>query len=126
MIKICFNPQDKSNSIGLDNITELTLHFGELEHIGEFEKPFEPMGVIKNLIRLEIIFGEGGIEDDNLEFESIIVPLFQGIGFSSELEEVCLESKYDFFQICGNLILGYLSQITRLEIVVIHQGSMVI
>ena len=47
--KICFNPQDKSNSIGLDNITELTLHFGELENIGEFEKQFEPTVVMKNL-----------------------------------------------------------------------------
>ena len=118
--KICFNPQDKSNSVGLDNITELTLHFeDELLAIEEFEKPYEPMGVMKNLIRLEIIFGD----DDAFDFGSIIEPLFQGIGFSSDLEEVRLEAKGNFFQICGDLILKYLSQITRLEIVGIHQGD---
>ena len=47
----------------------------------------------------------------------------QGIGFSSDLEEVRLEAKGDFFRICGDLILKYLSQITRLEIVGIHQGD---
>ena len=127
--KICFNPQDKSNSVGLDNITELTLNFEDIagfdesdEDIAGFdesENPYEPMGVMKNLIRLEIIFGD----DDAFDFGSIIEPLFQGIGFSSDLEEVRLEAKGDFFQICGDLILKYLSQITRLEIVGIHQGD---
>ena len=121
--KICFDPHDTSNSVGLDNITELTLHFGELGAIEESEKPYEPMGVMKNLIRLEIIFGEGNLEEDDFDFGSIIEPLFQGIGFSSDLEEVRLEAKGDFFQICGDLILKYLSQITRLEIVGIHQGD---
>jgi len=53
--KICFNPQDKSKSIGLDNIIELTLHFLS---IFEYEKSFEPMGEMKNLIRLKIILEE--------------------------------------------------------------------
>ena len=39
------------------------------------------------------------------------------------MEEVRLEAKGDFFRICGDLILKYLSQITRLEIVGIHQGD---
>ena len=59
--KICFNPQDKSRSIGLDNIIELTLHF---VNILEYEKPFEPMGEMKNLIRLKIIFEEEDFEDE--------------------------------------------------------------
>jgi len=124
--KICFNPQDRLNSVGLDNITELTLHFGELEAIEESEKPFVPMGVMKNLIRLEIVFGEGGFEDDDFNFESTIEPLLQGIGFSSNLEEVRLEAiqrrfKGGYIQICGDLIARYLSQITSLEIVGIYQ-----
>ena len=106
------------NSLGLDNITELTLHLGELEAIEESKKTFVPMGVMKNLVRLTIIFGDGytvGYDDSN--FESTIEPLFQGIEFSSNLEEVCLEANGDYIQICGDLILRYLSQITRLEIV---------
>ena len=81
--EICFNPQDKSRSIGLDNITELTLHF---ENIGESEKPFEPMGEMKNLIRLKIIFEEEDFEDeDAVNFMCLYIePLFQGIGFSSD------------------------------------------
>jgi hypothetical protein len=121
--KICFSPQDKSNSIGLDNITEFALHFEELEAIEESEKLFEPMGVMKNLIRLEIIFGEGDLETGDFDFESNFEPLFQGIGFSSDLEEVRLDAKGDYFQICGDLILRYLSQITRLEVVGVHQGD---
>merc|ERR1719203_516754 len=72
------------------------------------------MGVMKNLIRLAIIFGEGY---DDFNFESTIEPLFQGIGFSSNLEELSLKAKGDYIQICGDLVLRYLSQITRLEIV---------
>ena len=106
--KICFNPQDRSNFVGLDNIAELTLHFGE-----EPEKPYVPMGVMKNLARLEIIIDEGYYLES-----TIIEPLFQGIGFSSNLEEVRLEYFLsENIQICGDLILRYLSQITRLEIV---------
>ena len=101
----------------------MTLHFEEIGQIEESEKPFEPMGVMKNLVRLEIIFGEGDLEDDDFDFESITELLFQEIGFSSDLEEVRLEAKGDFFHICGHLILRYLSQITRLEIVGIHQGD---
>ena len=33
MIKICLNPKDRLSSVGLENITELTLQFGELEAI---------------------------------------------------------------------------------------------
>ena len=124
--KICFNPQDRLNSVGLDNITELTLHLGELEAIEESKKPFVPMGVMKNLIRLAIIFGEGY---NDFNFESTIEPLFQGIGFSSNLEEVCLEAisicsdlkLREAISICGDLILRHLSQITRLEIVAIRK-----
>ena len=47
----------------------------------------------------------------------------KGIGLSSDLEEVRLEAKGNFCHICGDLILKYLSQITRLEIVGIHQGD---
>jgi hypothetical protein len=116
--KICFNPQDRLNSVGLDNITELTLHFKELEAI---EEPFVPIEM-KNLSRLAIILRdfEDDFEDNDLYFESTIEPLFQGIGFSSNLKEVHLEAKGDY-QIFGDLILGYLSQITRLEIVGIDQ-----
>ena len=125
--KIRFNPQDKSKSIGLDNITELSLNFTDLAGIEESEKPFEPMGVMKNLIRLEIIFGEGDLEDDNLsshfDFESIIEPLFQGIEFSSDLKEVRLKAKGNFYEICADLILRYLYQITRLEIVGIYDWN---
>ena len=107
----------KSNSIGLDNITELSLHFEDIE---ESEKSFEPIGMMKNLIRFEIHLGEGPkkqgfwptfVGDD---FESIFEPLFQGIGLSSDLEEVRLE--FGLHQYFGDLILKYLSQITRLEI----------
>ena len=109
--KICFNPQDRSNFVGLDNIAELTLHFGE-----EPEKPYVPMGVMKNLARLEIIIDEGYYLES-----TIIEPLFQGIGFSSNLEEVRLEYFLsENIQICGDLILRYLSQIKRLEIVDIN------
>ena len=109
--KICFNPQDRSNFVGLDNIAELTLHFGE-----ELEKPYVPMGVMKNLARLEIIIDEGYYLES-----TIIEPLFQGIGFSSNLEEVRLEYFLsENIQICGDLILRYLSQIKRLEIVDIN------
>ena len=120
--KICFNPQDKSRSIGLDNIIESTLHF---MNIFEYEKPFEPMGEMKNLIRLKIIFEEEDFddEDDDLDF-NFIEPLFQGIGFSSDLDEVRLEfGLYCGIQICGDLIFRYLSQITKLEIVSIHQDD---
>ena len=112
--KVCFNPHDRLNSLGLDNITELTLHLGELEAIEESKKALVSMGVMKNLIRLTIIFGEGY---DDFNFESTIEPLFQGLGFSFNLEEVRLKAKGDYIQICGDLILRYLSQITRLEIV---------
>ena len=109
--KICFNPQDRSNFVGLDNIAELTLHFGE-----EPEKPYVPMGVMKNLARLEIVIDEGYYLES-----TIIEPLFQGIGFSSNLEEVRLEYFLsENIQICGDLILRYLSQIKRLEIVDIN------
>ena len=112
--KVCFNPHDRLNSLGLDNITELTLHLGELEAIEESKKALVSMGVMKNLIRLTIIFGDGY---DDFNFESTIEPLFQGIGFSSNLEELSLKAKGDYIQICGDLVLRYLSQITRLEIV---------
>ena len=109
--KICFNPQDRSNFVGLGNIAELTLHFGE-----EPEKPYGPMGVMKNLARLEIIIDKGYYLES-----TIIEPLFQGIGFSSNLEEVRLEYFLsENIQICGDLILRYLSQIKRLEIVDIN------
>ena len=116
--KICFNPHDKSRSVGLDNITELTLHF---ENICESEKPFEPMGEMKNLIRLNVIFEEEDFDDDDFNFESFFEPFFQGIGFSSVLDEVRFEfGLYCSIQICGDLMLRYLSQITKLEIVSIH------
>ena len=108
--KIYFNPQYRLNSVSLDNITKLTLHLEELEAIEEPCVPIE----MKNLSRLAIILRD--FEDDDLCFESTIEPLFLGIGFSSNLEEVHLEAKGDY-QICGDLILRYLSQITRLEIV---------
>ena len=115
--QICFDPQDKLNSIGLDNITVLSLHFKEIE---KSEKPFEPIGVMKNLIRFEIHLGEvprkqgfwPTFEGD--DFESIFEPLFRGIGLSSDLEEVRLE--FRLHQYFDDLILKYLSQITRLEI----------
>ena len=120
--EICFNPQDKSRSIGLDNITESTLHF---EDIFEYEKPFEPMGEMKNLIRLKIIF-EIEVPFDNegeaFNFMSLFIePLFQGIGFSSDLDEVRLEfGLYCGIQRWDDLIFRHLSQITKLEIVGIH------
>ena len=112
--KIYFNPQYRLSSVSLDNITKLTLHLEELEAIEEPCVPIE----MKNLSRLAIILRD--FEDDDLCFESTIEPLFLGIGFSSNLEEVHLEAKGDY-QICGDLILRYLSQITRLEIVGIEQ-----
>jgi hypothetical protein len=51
-----------------------------LEAIEESKKPFVPIKM-KNLSRLMI--REGDFEDDDFNFESIIEPLFQGIGFSS-------------------------------------------
>jgi hypothetical protein len=108
--EICFNPQDKSRSIGLDNITELTLHFMDIFY---YEKPFEPMGEMKNLIRLKIIFEEGYFEDeDAVNFMSLCIELlFQGIGFSSDLDEVRLEFGLYFhnIQILDDLIFRYLS-----------------
>ena len=111
MDKIYFNPQYRLNSVSLDNITKLTLHLEELEAIEEPCVPIE----MKNLSRLAIILRD--FEDDDLCFESTIEPLFLGIGFSSNLEELSLKAKGDYIQICGDLVLRYLSQITRLEIV---------
>jgi hypothetical protein len=117
---ICFNPQDRLNSVGLDNFTELTLHFGELEAIEESENPFVPIEM-ENLTRLAIrdLPDDDDFKDDDFE-STTIEPLFQGIGFSSNLVEVHLEAKGDY-QMCCDLILRYLSQITRLEIVGIDQ-----
>ena len=79
--KVCFNPQERLDSIGLDNITELRIHFEDFETIGESEKPFVSMGVMKNLIRLEIISVEGYFEED-FDFESTIFePLFHELDF---------------------------------------------
>jgi hypothetical protein len=33
--KVCFNPQDKSNSVGLKNITELQFSFNSATKVGD-------------------------------------------------------------------------------------------
>ena len=111
MQSVCFDPQDKSNSVGFENITEL--RFVYKDDIKFARAGLEPMGVMKNLKRLEITYY-------NICSKPTFQPWFKGFRFSSDLKEVHLNTSTNMslspFSVWGDLISQYLPQITRLEL----------
>ena len=109
--RVCFNPQDKSNSVGFENITEL--RFVYKDDIKFARAGLEPMGVMKNLKRLEITYY-------NICSKPTFQPWFKGFRFSSDLKEVQLILNTNVFNSAifawGDLISQYLPQITKLEV----------
>ena len=128
--KIFINPKNKTIPVPItaENVIELRLNLSDIELLGgDWEdgpptherlaqmKPLKAMNSMKNLERLNIHWE---IKNRNLyhyadQIKEIIEPLFQGLAFSTNLQEIFLEAS--LFSMFGDLIVRYLPQIRKLK-----------
>ena len=125
--KIFIDPKSKSIPVPI-NVIELRLNLSDIKLLGGGRKngrptherlaqmkPLKAMNGMKNLERLHIYWK---IRNGNLyyyadQIKEVIEPLFQGLAFSTNLQEIFLEAS--LFSMFGELIVRYLPQIRKLE-----------
>jgi len=126
---VILNPKNKSIPvpINVENVIELRLNLSDIEILGggledgptherlAQMKPLKSMNAMKNLERLHIYWTiENSMLDHTTDqIKEIIEPLFQGLAFSTNLQEIFLEDS--LFSMLGDLIVRYLPQIRKLK-----------